>query len=141
MSDTAPTIVAPVARVKVEEIDFENATAQDQFKCAIVRAVQRQFPKAKRVRVNTRHIAWSVDEQRFVYDTPDIAIDAVIRPLDTGGKPEPVTLRLTNGYVKPVEHYDEDKLLALRQQDRANPFRASKRPQSNPSFARIVEDG
>lgn len=90
----------------MQQADIDNASPLNQFQCAIVRTIQRQYPQAIRVRANKKHIAWTIGEQRFVYDTPQVAVEAVIVPLDSGGTPEPIELQLTNGYVKPV-HYRE----------------------------------
>jgi hypothetical protein len=113
-----PDIVAPANRIKVTESDIVNATAQNQFQCAIVRAVQREIPDATRVSANRKHIAWTVGEQRFVYNTPPVAVEAVIKPFDTGGKPEPIALQLTNGYVKPVEHLEPEGKKVRRNYER-----------------------
>lgn len=89
--------------IEVEQQDIDNAIPRDQYQCAIVMAIQRRYPDAIRVTVNAKHIAFSIREDRFVYPTPQEAIDAVIKPLDTGGKPEPVVIKLRGGVVKEVQ--------------------------------------
>lgn len=141
MNESSPDLVAPARVLNMKDEDIANASPRDQFQCAIVRTVQRQFPDAVRVKANIDHIAWSIGEQRFVYDTPEVAVDAVIKPLDTGNKPEPIILRLTNGYVKPVYHSDPERAVTQRDATR-------KREQStNPNYnvgrqhKRIIENG
>lgn len=116
--NATPDIVAPVERIPVKEEDIAAASPQDQFKCAIVRAIQRIHPEATRVCANKKAISWTEGEQRFVYVTPQIAIDAIITPLDTGGTPEPLTLRLTDGYVKPRTYREPERQRKHREDSR-----------------------
>jgi hypothetical protein len=98
---------APDYAVRVEESDIRQAIAADQFNCAIVCAIQRKFPEARRVIVNKKKIAFSVGEYRLVYPTPESAVETIIEPLDTGGTPSPGLVRLKEGVVQPVRHADD----------------------------------
>lgn len=89
--------------IDVEQQDIDEAVPRDQYQCAIVLAIQRRYPEALRVTVNAKQIAFSIREDRFVYPTPAEAIEAIIKPLDTGGTPEPVTIKLRGGIVKDVQ--------------------------------------
>lgn len=100
--------LAPDDTVRVTEEDIKTAVAANQFNCAIVCAIQRRYPKAKRVRVNKDTIAFSIGEERFLYPTPPAAVESIIEPLDTGGKPEPGLVRLKGGLVREVEHKDDE---------------------------------
>jgi len=106
--------------IRVSADDIEHAKARDQHNCAIVRAIQRKYPEAIRVRANTEHIGFSIGEERYTYPTPPEAIEAIIKPLDTGHIPEPATIRLRNGKVKPVEH-NTDRALVERKRWRNTP--------------------
>ena len=90
--------------VRVNEDDIRHAIARDQHNCALVRAIQRTYPDAVRVRSNSEHVGFTIGEARYTFPTPQEAIDAVLKPLDTGGTPEPVTVRLRGGKVAPVQH-------------------------------------
>lgn len=96
--------LAPDDSVRVTDEDVLYAIKSNQYQCAIVRAVWRKYPEARRVRVNKNTIAFSIGEERFVYPTPEAAVESIIKPLDTGGAPEPGLVRLKAGIVKPVEH-------------------------------------
>lgn len=98
--------LAPDDTVRVNEEDCAYAIKSNQYRCAIVRAIWRKYPEARRVRVNKNTIAFSIDEERFVYPTPETAVESIIRPLDTGGTPEPGLVRLQAGIVMPVRHED-----------------------------------
>lgn len=96
--------LAPDDVIPVSEEDCEKAIASNQYQCAITRAIWRKYPQARRVRVNKGYIAFSIGEERFRYPTPEAAVESIIEPLDTGGKPEPGLVRLTGGLVREVEH-------------------------------------
>ena len=104
--------------VKITESDIAHGRVRDQYACAIVRAIQRQYPDAVRVRVNAKYVGFSIGELRYTYPTPKEAIDAVIKPFDQGGKAEPMTLRLKGGKMKDVIHSDERALEARRNDKR-----------------------
>lgn len=89
--------------VNVEQEDIDGAVPRNQYQCAIVRAIQRQYPQAIRVTVNSNKIGFTIREDRFVYPTPPEAVEAIIKPLDTGGTPHPITLQLRGGVVKDVQ--------------------------------------
>ena len=107
--------------INVNDEDIAHARARDQHNCAIVRAIQRKYPDAVRVRANTEHIGFSIGEERYTYPTPPEAIEVIIKPLDTGHIPEPATIRLRNGKVKPVQHNTDRALLAERRRWREIP--------------------
>jgi hypothetical protein len=116
VSDNTPLLdgqdiqAAPVERIKVELSDYANAVSGDRYNCALVWAIRRKHPEARRVQVDTKQVGFSIGEQRFVYPSTDEIVDKVIRPLDTGGEVAPCTIRLSDGYVKPVQHTDVDGL-------------------------------
>lgn len=118
--------LAPDDTVRVEPEDIIDAIAADQFNCAIVCAIQRKFPKARRVKVNKKTIAFSIGDDRFVYPTPESAVETIIEPLDRGGVPTPGLVRLKAGIVKPVDHstaegYREELRRRKRELKRLNP--------------------
>lgn len=98
-------------RFNVTEEDIERGEARDQWNCAIAETIRRSLPTARRVKVNKKEIAFTIGEERYTYPTPPEAVEAVIQPLDTGGKPEPIILRLTGGTAEPVKHKDPDENL------------------------------
>lgn len=110
--------LAPDDSVRVNEEDCIYAVKANQFQCAIVRAVWRKYPEARRVRVNKNTIAFSIGEERFVYPTPETAVESIIKPLDTGGAPEPGLVRLKAGIVKPVEHKEDRNAATQAERDR-----------------------
>lgn len=132
---------APSQRVKVELDDFKNAVKGDRFNCALVWAIRRKFPEAQRVSVNTDHVAYSIDETRYVYPTTEQIIQKVIKPLDQGGEVEPVTVQLANGTTKPVIHYDKDRAMQIRDGYRARTSRRAHGEQAPPqssSYKRLM---
>jgi hypothetical protein len=113
---------APGERIKVENEDFVNAVAGDRYNCALVWAIRRQFPDALRVSVNTDHVAFSIDETRYVYPTTEHIVETVIKPLDQGGECKPVTVTLSNGVTKPVRHVDTQEQIQARRANNRNRF-------------------
>lgn len=118
-----PLPVEPTARTerfKVEEQDFVTAVSGDQYNCALAVCIQRTLPKAKDVRVNVKTVSWVENDARFRYPTPETAVDSVIKPLDTHktGELKPVTVKLTNGTVRPVYYRDDDELERQRRYQR-----------------------
>jgi len=109
--------LTPDRAVKVKQEDIDHGVRRNQWACAIVRAIQRQYPEAIRVRVNAKLVGFTVGETRYTYPTPPAAVEAIIKPFDQG-KPEevqPTTVRLTAGKERDVEHAD-DRLLAQHRQ-------------------------
>lgn len=91
----------------VTEDDITHGRARNQWGCAVVRAIQRKHPDALRVRVNAKLIGFTIDEVRYTYPTPPEAVEGILKPLDTGGTPEPMTLRLRGGKMKEVIHTED----------------------------------
>lgn len=88
--------------------DCDLAVAADQYNCGLVRAIQRIFPDAVNVEVNTQHVAWSDVglDKRFTFDTPEDVIEDIITPNDKRG-PDAVTprvVRLKNGTMRDRDH-------------------------------------
>ena len=98
--DGTNVLPAPVMNVKVETDDFVKAVQGDQYNCALVWAIHRKFPQAKRVAVNTESVRFSLDGMRYVYPSDETIVERVIRPLDTGGEVQPTTVKLHDGYAK-----------------------------------------
>ena len=121
---------APVERVKVEMDDFTNAVKGDRYNCALVWAIRRKHPEARRVQVDTSHVGFSIGETRYVYPTSPEIIERVIRPLDTGGEVKPCTVKLSDGYTKPVQHKDEDGLQKKNNQQRKSVAEKKQRGES-----------
>ena len=107
---------APDRNITVSAADIQHGLSRNQFNCAIVRAIQRTYPEAQRVRVNAEWIGFTMpDEQtRYTYPTPDKAVKTIIQPLDTGSVPKPGRLRLENGEARPVQHNPPGKKKAKR---------------------------
>jgi len=130
--------LAPDDAVRVTEADIIAAVRADQYNCAIVCAIQRKYPKARRVRVNSGTIAFSIDETRFVYPTPDAAVESIIKPFDEGGAPEPGLVRLKGGISKPVQHSEnpDDKIRNERERRR---YVVTRRAEAASRRARAVD--
>lgn len=93
--------------VNVTDEDYAYAEKQNQWACAIVRAIQRQLPAASRVIVNKEHIAFTLetDDYRYTFDTPPEAVENVIKPFDRGEHPKPYSFQLVNPVsATPVHH-------------------------------------
>ena len=108
--DGADVQPAPADRVNVSAADYAQAVPGDQFQCAIVWAIRRKYPNAKRIRANAGEISFSIGDVRRHYPTDPGTVDEVIRPLDVGGELKPATVRLHDGYTVPVKYLDEDEL-------------------------------
>lgn len=111
--------LTPDRRILVTQEDIDHGLARNQYNCAIVRAIQRKYPEAVRVRVNAKLIGFSIGEERFTYPTPPEAVESIIKPFDQGGKPEAGWITLKAGKVKDVEHSDERTLAQSRVYNRA----------------------
>lgn len=108
---------APDMSVLVQTDDFADAVRSDQHNCALVWAIRRKFPEARRVRVNTEHVTFARGETRYVYPTTEQIKEKVIKPLDTGGDCDPVTVKLTGGWTKPVIRREAPKMTARERLD------------------------
>lgn len=108
-------------RLAITQDDIDCAIERNQFNCAIVRSIQRQFPEAIRVRVNTETIAFTLEDEdvRFTFPTPEVAIERVIKPLDTGHMPKPTAITIKGGRMRAVEH--ENRRRAAREHERTIP--------------------
>ena len=95
--------MVPNRRLKMTQEDIDRAEPADQYNCAIAETIKRTTPEARRVMVNKEQISYTVGEERIHFPTPEAAVEAVIKPLDTGGKPEPITLNLVSGTAVPVK--------------------------------------
>lgn len=107
---------APEQDITVTKADIEHAVGRNQFNCAIVRAIQRKYPEATRVRVNAEWIGFTLpdEDRRYTYPTPQKAIETIIKPLDTGGTPKPGRIRLADGDYRGIQHNPPGKKKAAR---------------------------
>lgn len=109
--------LAPNDVIRYTDDDIQEAVRGDQYDCVLACAIARRYPAARRIRVNEGQIAWSVGEERFVYPTPEVAVESVIKPFDQKGPAEvtPGIVKLTGGIVKPVQHMtDNDRIREVR---------------------------
>lgn len=125
--DGSDVQAAPNDRISVGADDYARAVPGDQFQCAMVWAIRKKYPAAKRIRANAGEISFSMGDTRYHYPSDEQIIETVIRPLDTGGTLVPTTVRLHDGYTTPVNYLDEDKLAEKRRQmaERASAARRS----------------
>lgn len=94
----------------INQDDITWAVGQDSWACAIVRCIQREIPNSKFVRANTEVIAYSVGGHRYTHSTPQVLVDKVIKPLDTGKSVKPIEFELGAATVTQVKHLtDEDR--------------------------------
>lgn len=136
--DMTTAQAAPDRQLPVTQEDIDHAVARDQFNCAIVRAIQRKYPEAVRVRANSKHIGFSLpaEDNRYTYPTPPAAVDRIIKPLDRNEPPEPMRLHLSGGEVRQIHHGYDDPASAEhsrkeRDRERArNPEEKRQRPSS-----------
>jgi hypothetical protein len=116
------------------QADIDTGTAQNRWDCIIVRAIQRKFPEAIRVRVDTERIAFTMadKDRRISMPTPPEVIENVIKLLDLGQRhaiapgsfiPQEVT-------SAPVEH--SKPATKKRARDHAR----SEKAKGNPSYSR-----
>lgn len=121
--------------IPVEDDDIAHGVKRDQWGCAIVRAIQKKYPGALRVRVNAQLIGFSLDEIRYTYPTPPEAVEGIIKPFDQGGKAEPMTLRLRGGKMRDVEHSDDRTLQVQRNYKRDRKSEVTERQgQMSPNY-------
>jgi len=133
--DGVTTLPAPNDRIPVGAEDYARAVPGDQYQCALAWAIRRRYPQAMRIRVNRGEVSFSIGDQRMHYPSDEKIVEQVIRPLDTGGKLEPTTVRLHDGYVTPVQYSDETQL-AKKRADMAERASQARRAGINPSAAR-----
>lgn len=104
--------------------DIAWGEAQNSGRCAIVRAIQREVPDAVRVIANTKNIAFSLerDDYRYTFDTPEEAIENIIKPFDLGLPVTPGTsFSLVNPTsAEPRQHRDAATRQTHRQNQRLN---------------------
>ncbi|HEV2352688.1 MAG TPA: hypothetical protein VGR89_00455 [Puia sp.] len=106
--------LTPDREIRVQQDDIDHARQRDQWGCAIVRAIQRTFPDAIRVRVNAKLTGYSIGETRYTFPTPPEAVEAIIKPFDQGKPVEPTTIKLRAGKMKDVQHADNRVLQQKR---------------------------
>jgi len=124
---------APNDRVSVGVDEYARAVPGDQFQCAIVWAIRKKYPAAKRIRANAGEISFSIGDVRYHYPSDDEIVETVIRPLDTGGDLIPATVRLHDGYTTPVNYLDDDVLAAKRRQMAERASEARRNPGASES--------
>lgn len=106
--------------IEITKGDIELAKQRDRWGCAIVRAIQRQYPDATRVRVDTQAVAFTIGERRYVAPTPDEAITKIIKPLDEGKRVRPTTIKLTDVESMPKQHADPERIREGRHYSRTH---------------------
>lgn len=106
--------------IHVLQEDIDYAVRQHRWRCAIVRAIQRQFPDSIYVRVDKECIAWSeaAKDLRYVYKTPAIAINKIIKPLDRGETCKPITFKLADATVDAMHHRTASERRTVRNSQR-----------------------
>lgn len=89
-------------QVTIKPEDQLYAQRQDRYNCAIVRAIQREYPDALFVRADTEVIAFSEGNHRYEFVTPDNMVEKVIKPFDVENKPmtEPMVFALGSPVVR-----------------------------------------
>jgi hypothetical protein len=94
-----------IRKISVKQEDIDYAVRQHRWRCAIVRAIQREYPDALYVRVDKEVIAWSdcTSLLRYQVKTPSIAVNKVIKPLDRGEEAKPTTFTLPEASVTPMD--------------------------------------
>lgn len=96
--------------IAVTEGDYQYALRHNRYNCAIVRAIQRQFPDATRVLVDTQRISFSLDDdRRYDAPTPKNAVDKLIKPFDELGSeaaPKQFSFKLRGVTSREVQHLD-----------------------------------
>jgi hypothetical protein len=96
--------------IEVTPGDIQYAIRHNRYNCAIVRSIQRAFPDAQRVRVDKEVISFSLDDdRRYTWNTPNSAIENVIRPFDEKGAEAveaPFSFKLTGGTSAAVVYAD-----------------------------------
>lgn len=137
------TQAAPDMVISINQDDINHGIARNQFNCAIVRAIQRRFPDAQRVRANSEHIGFSIESEdtRYTFPTPASAVENVIKPFDKGQTPKPTRIHLMGGTVRPVKHHDAEKARERRDKMREVPpevkanYPSARFRQMSPQFA------
>lgn len=98
-------------RLPVLQEDIDYAIPANQYNCAVVRAIQRRFPTALRVVVNSKNIAFTIpeDDMRYRYKTPPVVVDKIIKPLDQFKTPQPMVVTLKNGEARLCDHDSQQR--------------------------------
>jgi hypothetical protein len=111
--------------LNIIQVDIDYGIKQDSGSCAIAHAIYRSFPDALRVRVNRKTISWSdeVTDMRYVYQTPRIADEEIIKPNDLGQEVKPRRFVLSGGEFRAIDH----------KETRHNRERARRLKHDNPS--------
>ena len=137
--------LAPDDTVRVLDEDIAEGIRANQFNCAIVCAIQRKYPEAKRVRVNSGTIAFSIGEERRIYPTPEVTVETMIKPFDRAETPTPGIVRLKGGIAKEVIHGLPQEVNAAKRRERriqrrAGVVRKPDRDQKTAEYMRFAPD-
>lgn len=99
-TDLPPLSTGPRPVIDVTEEIVAEATRGDSSHCMIADAIAAQIPGATRVAVDLQTIRWSNRDkgERYVYLTPPVAQDALVR-FDQGQPVEPIMFRLRAAQV------------------------------------------
>jgi hypothetical protein len=119
--------------IQLNNEDIEHARKRDQYGCAIVRAIQRQYPEALRVRVNAKLVGFTIKDIRYTYPTPPEAVEQIIKPFDQGKNIEPTVVRLRAGKMRETTHGD-DRQLEMKRGKKRNMPRTERADQMSPHY-------
>ena len=116
-------------RIPVEQPDIDYAVGQDQWACAIARAIQRKYPHVTRVKVTTEKISYTDSGHRYHHTTPNDAVENIIRPLDSGHAEDirPFVVLLDRPVVKQQHLRTPEQRIAERSKARNVRSKAKKR--------------
>lgn len=124
--------------IAVTNEDLQWAKSQDRWNCAIVRAIQRENPDAVRVRVDTSQIAYTEGGHRYFYETPQLAIERVIKPFDQHREVKPISFDTGPATkVKQAQRMNEEDATRLRRRNRV--ARAKENETENPRTRKTHE--
>lgn len=122
-------------RFDLTEDDIEHGQSRNQWACAVVRAIQRRYGDALRVRVNAKLIGYTRDDVRYTFPTPPEVVEQVIKPFDRGEPVEPQTIRLNGGKKEPCKFGDDAANARKRDYKRNQQAEVSERKaQMSPTF-------
>lgn len=107
-----------LSRINITADDIAYAQRQNRWACAIVRSIQRARPEAIFVRADKEVIAFTERGHRYTFNTPDTAIERVIKPLDKGQSVMPTSFDLGPPTVKQAQRMSDEKKTELRSHKR-----------------------